>query len=118
MSDREQEGSAGVSRREFLKISGIAAASMLAIEAQDKPIVTVEGLMQGEQLHPVQAAFVENDAQQCGFCTPGFVVATKAFLDKHPHPTPEQVHRGLGGNFCRCGTYDGIRKVVSQLGKA
>ncbi|HTC94211.1 MAG TPA: (2Fe-2S)-binding protein [Terriglobales bacterium] len=95
----------------------VYACSVLAIEAQGKRIVTVEGLMQGEQLHPVQAAFVENDAQQCGFCTPGFVVATKAFLDKHPNPTPEQVHRGLGGNFCRCGTYDGIRKVVSQLAK-
>ena len=95
----------------------VYACSVLAIEAQGKRIVTVEGLMQGEQLHPVQAAFVENDAQQCGFCTPGFVVATKAFLDKHPNPTPEQVHRGLGGNFCRCGTYDGIRKVVSQIAK-
>jgi len=95
----------------------VYACSVLAIEAQGKRIVTVEGLMQGEQLHPVQAAFVENDAQQCGFCTPGFVVATKAFLDKHPNPTPEQVHRGLGGNFCRCGTYDGIRKVVSQIAR-
>jgi xanthine dehydrogenase YagT iron-sulfur-binding subunit len=95
----------------------VYACSVLAIEAQGKRIITVEGLMQGEQLHPVQAAFVENDAQQCGFCTPGFVVATKAFLDKHPNPTPEQVHRGLGGNFCRCGTYDGIRKVVSQIAK-
>jgi xanthine dehydrogenase YagT iron-sulfur-binding subunit len=96
----------------------VYSCSILAIEAQGKPIVTVEGLMQGEQLDPVQAAFVENDAQQCGFCTPGFVVATKAFLDKHPNPTREQIHRGLGGNFCRCGTYDGIRKVVAQLGKA
>ncbi len=95
----------------------VYSCSVLAIEAQGKRIVTVEGLMQGEQLHPVQAAFVENDAQQCGFCTPGFVVATKAFLDKHPNPTPEQIHRRLGGNFCRCGTYDGIRKVVSQLAK-
>ena len=96
----------------------VYSCSVLAIEAQGKPIVTAEGLMHGEQLHPVQAAFVENDAQQCGFCTPGFVVATKAFLDKHPNPTPEQIHRGLGGNFCRCGTYDGIRRVVSQMAKA
>jgi xanthine dehydrogenase YagT iron-sulfur-binding subunit len=95
----------------------VYSCSVLAIEAQGKSITTTEGLMQGEQLHPVQAAFVENDAQQCGFCTPGFVVATKAFLDKYPHATPEQVKHGLGGNFCRCGTYAGIRQVVAQLSK-
>src|SRR2546423_4795359 len=63
----------------------VYSCSVLAIEAQQKPIITTEGLMQGDQLHPVQAAFVENDAQQCGFCTPGFVVATKAFPDKYPN---------------------------------
>jgi xanthine dehydrogenase YagT iron-sulfur-binding subunit len=60
----------------------------------------------------VQAAFVENDAQQCGFCTPGFVVAAKAFLDRHANPTMEDVKRGLGGNLCRCGTYVGVRQAV------
>ena len=93
----------------------VYSCSVLAIEAQHKPIITTEGLMQGDQLSPVQAAFVENDAQQCGFCTPGFVVATKAFLDKYPNATQEQVRHGLGGNFCRCGTYAGIKKVVDQL---
>jgi aerobic-type carbon monoxide dehydrogenase small subunit (CoxS/CutS family) len=93
----------------------VYACSVLAIEAKHKPIITTEGLMQGDQLGPVQAAFVENDAQQCGFCTPGFVVATKAFLDKYPNATQEQVRHGLGGNFCRCGTYAGIKKVVDQL---
>jgi len=93
----------------------VYACSILAIEAQHKQIITTEGLMQGDQLGPVQAAFVENDAQQCGFCTPGFVVATKAFLDKYPNATQEQVRHGLGGNFCRCGTYAGIKKVVDQL---
>jgi xanthine dehydrogenase YagT iron-sulfur-binding subunit len=93
----------------------VYSCSILAIEAQRKPIITTEGLMQGDQLGPVQAAFVENDAQQCGFCTPGFVVATKAFLDKYPNATQEQVRHGLGGNFCRCGTYAGIKKVVDQL---
>jgi len=95
----------------------VYSCSVLAIEAQGKPITTTEGLMKGDELHPVQAAFVENDAQQCGFCTPGFVVATKAFLDKYPHATPEQVKHGLGGNFCRCGTYAGIRQVVAQFTK-
>jgi xanthine dehydrogenase YagT iron-sulfur-binding subunit len=92
----------------------VYSCSVLAIEAQGKPITTVEGLMQGDTLHPVQQAFIDNDAQQCGFCTPGFVVASKAFLDKNPNPTPEQVKKGLGGNLCRCGTYMGVRAAVAQ----
>jgi xanthine dehydrogenase YagT iron-sulfur-binding subunit len=92
----------------------VYSCSVLAIEAQGKRITTVEGLMQGETLHPLQQAFVDNDAQQCGFCTPGFVVACKAFLDKHPNPTPAQIQEGLGGNLCRCGTYMGIRAAVAQ----
>lgn len=91
------------------------SCSVLAIDAQTRQITTVEGLSQNGQLHPVQQAFVDNDAQQCGFCTPGFVVATKAFLDQHPNPTPEQIKHGLGGNFCRCGTYAGIRAAVMQV---
>lgn len=92
----------------------VYSCTVLAIEAQAKSITTVEGLMQGDKLHPVQQAFIDNDAQQCGFCTPGFVVACKAFLDKHPNPTPEQVEKGLGGNLCRCGTYMGVRAAVLQ----
>ena len=92
----------------------VYSCSMLAIEAQGKSITTVEGLMQGETLHPVQQAFIDNDAQQCGFCTPGFVVASKAFLDKNPNPTPAQIQKGLGGNLCRCGTYVGVRAAVAQ----
>jgi xanthine dehydrogenase YagT iron-sulfur-binding subunit len=95
----------------------VYACSVLAIEAQGKAITTVEGLLQGEQLHPIQQAFVDNDAQQCGFCTPGFVVACKAFLDKNPNPTPEEVQKGLGGNLCRCGTYVGVRAAVAQAAK-
>jgi xanthine dehydrogenase YagT iron-sulfur-binding subunit len=92
----------------------VYSCSVLAVEAQGKKITTVEGLMQGETLHPIQQAFIDNDAQQCGFCTPGFVVACKAFLDKNPNPTPEQVQKGLGGNLCRCGTYMGVRAAVLQ----
>ena len=90
---------------------------MLAIDAQGRKITTVESLEQNGKLHPVQQAFVDNDAQQCGFCTPGFVMACKAFLDKTPNPTPEQVERGLGGNLCRCGTYVGVRAAVAQAAK-
>jgi xanthine dehydrogenase YagT iron-sulfur-binding subunit len=93
----------------------VYACSVLAIDARGKDITTVESFMQGEQLHPLQQAFVENDASQCGFCTPGFVVAAKAFLDQHPHPTPEEIRRGLSGNVCRCGTYHGIQQVVAQM---
>jgi xanthine dehydrogenase YagT iron-sulfur-binding subunit len=92
----------------------VYSCSILAIDAQNHQVTTVEGLGEPGHLHPVQQAFVDNDAQQCGFCTPGFVVATKAFLDRHPNPTPEQIKHGLGGNFCRCGTYAGIRAAVMQ----
>ena len=93
----------------------VYACSVLAIEAQHKPISTVESLMAEEKLHPVQQAFVDNDASQCGFCTPGFVVSCKALLDAHPHPTPEEIRRGLSGNLCRCGTYNGIQRAIAQL---
>lgn len=96
----------------------VYSCSVLAIDSQGKKITTVEGLEQNGALHPVQQAFVDNDAQQCGFCTPGFVVACKAFLDKNPNPSPEQVERGLGGNLCRCGTYVGIRAAVAQAAQS
>jgi xanthine dehydrogenase YagT iron-sulfur-binding subunit len=92
----------------------VYACSILAIDAQDTEIQTVESLGSVGSLHPLQAAFVENDAQQCGFCTPGFVVAAKALLDRNPTPTLDEVHQGLSGNFCRCGTYAGIRLAVLQ----
>jgi xanthine dehydrogenase YagT iron-sulfur-binding subunit len=96
----------------------VYACSVLAIEAQGRPIQTVEGLGQPDRLHPLQAAFVEHDAQQCGFCTPGFVMAAKALLDANPKPTLDEVHHGLSGNFCRCGTYAGMRLAVLQAGNS
>jgi xanthine dehydrogenase YagT iron-sulfur-binding subunit len=96
----------------------VYSCTVLAIEAQGKTITTAEGLMQGDKLHPIQQAFVDNDAQQCGFCTPGFVVACKAFLDRNPNPSPDEVQKGLGGNLCRCGTYMGIRAAVLQAAGA
>ena len=92
----------------------VYSCSTLAIEAQGKDITTVEGLGTPDRMHPVQEAFVDNDAQQCGFCTPGFVIACTAFLDRNPDPTLEQINTGLGGNLCRCGTYAGIRPAVMQ----
>lgn len=92
----------------------VYACSVLAIDAQGKKIETIESLSRGDQMHPIQQSFVDHDAQQCGFCTPGFVLATKALLDKYPEPTPEQARKELAGNFCRCGTYAGIRGVVGS----
>lgn len=93
------------------------ACSILAIQGQEKDIRTVEGLAQGNQLHPIQQAFVDHDAQQCGYCTPGLVMACKAFLDKHPNPTLDEIRVGLGGNLCRCGTYVGVTQAVLQSSK-
>jgi xanthine dehydrogenase YagT iron-sulfur-binding subunit len=93
----------------------VYACSVLAIEAQHKAISTVESLMQAGKLHPVQQAFVDQDASQCGFCTPGFVVSCHAFLHAHPQPTADEIRRGLSGNLCRCGTYSGIRQAVAQI---
>ena len=88
------------------------SCSMLAIEAQGKNIRTVDGLAKGNQLHPVQQAFCDHDGLMCGFCTPGFVMATVALLEKTPNPTPEQAKRALDGNLCRCGTNIGVLKVA------
>ena len=92
----------------------VYSCTVLAIDAQGRQIQTLEGLSQNGRPHPVSQAFTDNDAQQCGYCTPGFVMAAKGFLDKHPSPTLEDVKRGLGGNLCRCGTYMGVRKAVLE----
>jgi aerobic-type carbon monoxide dehydrogenase small subunit (CoxS/CutS family) len=95
----------------------IYSCTALAVDVGDRKITTIEGLGTPEKLSPVQAAFVQHDAQQCGFCTPGFVVACTAMLRAHPSPTPEQVRLGLGGNLCRCGTYAGIKEAIVEAGK-
>jgi xanthine dehydrogenase YagT iron-sulfur-binding subunit len=95
----------------------VYACSVLAIDAQGAKITTIESLAEGDKLSPVMQAFVEHDAQQCGFCTPGFVVATTHFLQQYPKPTADDIRHGLNGNYCRCGTYDGIRAVaLAQTG--
>jgi xanthine dehydrogenase YagT iron-sulfur-binding subunit len=93
------------------------AGSLLALSARGKRIETVESLRKGGQIDPVVEGFVQHDAMQCGFCTPGFVMATKAFVTKNPGATLEQIQEGLGGNICRCGTYHGITACAMQLVK-
>jgi xanthine dehydrogenase YagT iron-sulfur-binding subunit len=101
----------------LLDNKSVYACLVLAIDAQGRQITTVESLMQAGKLHPVQQAFIDNDATQCGFCTPGFVVSAKHLLDQHPDPTPDEIRRGLSGNFCRCGTYAGIRGAIAQAAR-
>jgi xanthine dehydrogenase YagT iron-sulfur-binding subunit len=91
----------------------VYSCSTLAIEVQGKQIRTVDGLASGATLHPVQQAFCDVDALMCGFCTPGFVVATVALLEKHPNATPEQMRQGLDGNICRCGTFVRILEAAN-----
>jgi xanthine dehydrogenase YagT iron-sulfur-binding subunit len=96
----------------------VYACSILAIEAQGRAIQTVEGLGRADRLHPLQAAIVENDGQQCGFCTPGFVMAAKGLLDHNPTPSLAEIHDGLSGNVCRCGAYAGLRAAVLAVARA
>jgi aerobic-type carbon monoxide dehydrogenase small subunit (CoxS/CutS family) len=91
---------------------------MLAADAEGHRITTVEGLGTPEKMSPVQAAFVEKDALQCGFCTPGFVVAATALLARNTDPTLEEIKAGLTGNLCRCGTYGRVFEAVQQAAKA
>ena len=90
----------------------VYACMMLAIDAQGKQITTVEGLADGDDLHPVQEAFIQHDALMCGFCTPGFVVSSAALLNENAKPTLEEIKVGLSGNTCRCGTYPFIFDAV------
>ena len=87
---------------------------VLAADVQGKHITTIEGLAQGEELHPVQKAFVETGAIQCGFCTPGMIMAAKAFLDKNPNPTEEEAKMAISGNLCRCTGYFQIIEAVMK----
>ena len=93
----------------------VYSCSTLAIEVQGKQIRNVEGLASGDRLHPVQQAFCDKDALMCGFCTPGFIMASVGLLEKNPNPTPEQIRKGLDGNICRCGTFSRIFEAVSSV---
>lgn len=93
----------------------VYSCSVLAIEADGHEIETVASVGTPESLHPVQAAIVEHDGSQCGFCTPGFVMACKTLLDKNPHPSRKDIELGLGGNLCRCGTYIGLRSAIGEM---
>ena len=96
----------------------VCSCLMLAADAVGHELTTVEGLGTPEKMSPVQAAFVECDALQCGFCTPGFVVASTALLQRTPSPSLDQIKDGLSGNLCRCGTYQRVFEAVQKAAKA
>ena len=110
--DRGECGSCTV----LLEGQPVYACQLLAVQAAGRPILTIEGLGDGtgdpEGMDPVQAAFLENDGGQCGFCTPGFVMSTRALLNINPNPTDEEIRQALSGNLCRCNAYGRILESV------
>jgi carbon-monoxide dehydrogenase small subunit len=90
----------------------VKACTMLAVQADGASITTIEGLADGATMHPMQQAFQENHGLQCGYCTPGMVLAAVSFLEEHPNPTEDEVRMGLEGNLCRCTGYHNIVKAV------
>lgn len=96
----------------------ILSCLILAIQAQGKEITTIEGLSQGEKLDPLQDAFVKFGAIQCGFCIPGMIMSSRALLNKIPHPSKEEIKRGLSGNLCRCTGYVKIIEAVEKASTA
>lgn len=103
-----------------IHMNGVAVKSctVLAGQANGADITTIEGMAKGDKLHPVQQAFTECHALQCGFCTPGMIMAVSGFLKDNPKPTDEEIYRGLEGNLCRCTGYINIVKAVKQASKA
>jgi carbon-monoxide dehydrogenase small subunit len=90
---------------------------VLASEADGKEITTVEGLANGDELHPIQQAFIDHGGFQCGFCTPGMIMSAKALLDANPHPTEAEIKRAISGNFCRCTGYTKIIESIKAAAK-
>jgi len=98
--------------------ASVNSCMMLALDAEGAAITTIEGLSDAEQLHPLQEAFIECDALQCGFCTPGMVMAGVACLNKYPQPTDDQIRHEMTGNLCRCGTYGRVSEAIHRAAAA
>lgn len=93
----------------------VASCLVMAFQAVGKEITTIEGLQQGDKIHPIQQAFLDEGAVQCGFCTPGMILSAKALLDKNPSPSKEEIKEAISGNLCRC---TGYNKIISAVEKA
>lgn len=113
MCDRGECGACTV----LLNGNPIYSCMYLAIRVDGADIATIEGLAQKDQLHPLQQAFIDEDAYQCGFCTPGFIMASSAFLKKLPRPSLDQIKEGLSGNLCRCGNFAKIYRAIDKVAK-
>jgi len=96
----------------------VKSCTVLAVQADGSDVTTIEGLASGGELHPVQQAFHEQHALQCGYCTPGFVMATVSLLDENPSPSKDEIRRGLEGNLCRCTGYHNIVRAVEAAARA
>ena len=96
----------------------ITSCMVLAVQAQGKEVVTIEGMGTAESLHPIQQAFIDEHGFQCSFCTPGFILTTKALLDETPDPRPDEIAAALGGHICRCGSYPNIIRSVLRAAEA
>ncbi|MCP4974715.1 MAG: (2Fe-2S)-binding protein [Maribacter sp.] len=94
--------------------NAVKSCTLLAVQADGCEIMTIEGMANGEQMHPIQEAFKENHGLQCGFCTPGMVMTAVDILKSNPNPTEEEIRHGLEGNFCRCTGYHNIVKSIQQ----
>lgn len=93
----------------------VSSCLVLATNIEGKQVTTIEGLSQGDRLDPIQKAFLDHQAFQCGYCTPGMIMATKGLLRSNPHPTEEETRDYLSGNLCRCGTYKEVLAAVKEL---
>jgi carbon-monoxide dehydrogenase small subunit len=93
----------------------VASCLLLAVEAQDKAIETVEGVASDDELHPLQQSFLDHGAFQCGFCTPGMVMTAKGFLAENPRPTEEEIRHGIAGNLCRCTGYNKYVEAILDV---
>jgi len=93
----------------------IYSCIMLAVDAEGKDILTIEGLADSDGLHPIQKAFIDHGAVQCGFCTPGMILTVKALLDENPNPTEEEIKKAISGNFCRCTGYSKIVEAIKGV---
>lgn len=94
----------------------VTSCLMLAVQADGKEVTTIEGLAAGDELHPLQKAFIEHGAVQCGYCTPGMILSAKTLLDENPHPSEAEIREALAGNLCRCTGYKKIIKAVQAAG--
>ena len=93
----------------------VKSCSVLAVQAEGGEVLTIEGMANGPKLHPIQRAFLDYGAYQCGFCTPGMIMSSKALLDENPHPSKEEIKEGIHGNLCRCTGYNSIIRAISAV---